>query len=148
MKAPIGSPSQRTMPDARRSRHREILLASAVALALAAFLILAVVSLNKEVSGRGVKGRITRMEFIPQPEKQISIGSKGLHMRQTDGIYRLHVTDPATGRDFIVDVDRITYQQQRVGRTFYFVPPPATSPAFTPMQSSPTATPKSAHVPP
>lgn len=124
MKKDADAAFQRAMLEARRSRRRDLWVGVATALILAVFFVVAFISLKKEVMGRGVHGRITSMEIIPQAETQISIGSSGLHMRKTDAIYRLYVTDPVRNREFIVDVDHYTYQRQRVGGSYYFVPEP------------------------
>lgn len=119
----VGSAYDRALAEARRSRRRDVLIGLASAILLIGFLLLAITTLHKEVGGKGIKGRITRMEFIPRPETQISIGSQGLHKREIAGTYRLYVTDDASGHAYVVEVDPLVYRRQRVGGTFYFVPP-------------------------
>lgn len=128
-----GDAKSRADARSRRSRLRESLTIVAVAALLVGFLALAIVSLEREVGGRGLTGTITKKEFIPLRERQITIGPSGVHQREIDGVYRLHVHVASSDRDYVVDVDPRVFRDHQVGEAYYFVkPPPESTPSPTP----------------
>lgn len=110
----------------RRGRwpRRDLVVAVLVALALGGFLVFGILSLRRELDAGWARGRIVEKEFIPRPERQITIGRGGLGARELEGVHRLHVIGAEDGRRYHVDVDKSVFDASAVGDSFRFVPPP------------------------
>lgn len=96
-----------------------------VAGTLGFLLVLAVFWLltRQAASGGGIEGVITARQFEQAPETQITVGSGGVHRRETSGVYRFHVRATDNGRVYTVTVDPKTYNAYKEGDRYYFARP-------------------------
>ncbi len=116
--------SRRVVPDMRL---RDTLIAVGAGLAVLAFVIYAILALNRQAGASGgVEGIIVAKEFVSQPETQVTVGRGGVKSREIAGAYVLRVRVPTEhDKVYRVYVDRAVYDSQREGRRYYFIRPPA-----------------------
>jgi hypothetical protein len=115
------------------SAKSELIVSIALAAVLMGFLVFAFLSMGKKSAKGGNHGIITEMKFTPLAERQVTIGSGGIHARDVAGEYRLtvRVGDGPDAKEYHVFVDPRVYRQHKVGDKYFFVTPPesAASPA-------------------
>jgi hypothetical protein len=112
------APARFKLPDTTR---RDALFAALLALVILGLVAYAVMHVSDGVVGNSLTGRITAKRFTPQPEEQVTIGTRGVHAEKIDGEYCFEVE--ANGRPYTVWVDASTYAAKRVGDSFVFPPP-------------------------
>ncbi len=105
-------------------RVKETLITIVVVIVVVAGLVYAVSSMHKSTGRHGLRGTIIKKEFIPLQETQISIGSQGVHRRESEGEHKLLVRVEETGREYVIWVDPLVFRQHKVGDTYFFTRPP------------------------
>ena len=106
-------------------RKRLLLTGIAIAVAVLFVIALATLSLDRSMKSTGAfTGKIIAKEFTPEPAREITVGSGGLHGADVAGEYLLKVETPDKSRVFNVWVDRTVYEALKVGEDYYVVPTP------------------------
>jgi hypothetical protein len=105
---------------------RDALIAAVCGLLVLGFIIYGIGSMmsqNKQARSTTLTGVITEKQFTPAPEQQISVGGKGLRIKQIDGEYVLKVRAGTEERVFDVPVQKNVYELKSVGDTLTFLKP-------------------------
>ena len=106
-------------------RGRILLIGIVIAVAVLAAITLATLSLDRTMkSGGAFTGKIIAKEFTPEPAQEISVGAGGLQSTRIEGEYLLKVETPDRSRVFNVWVDRMVYEEVKVGDDHYVIPTP------------------------
>ncbi len=111
---------------------RVIVAAVLIGLFLISFIVFAVWQSGAEIKAARMSGTIVSKEFVPAPERQVTIARDGgaVTARKTAGEYIIQVEVPGpdgTKKPYNVWIDESLYQQLNVGDSFdvgpYLVPP-------------------------
>jgi hypothetical protein len=117
----MGEPKVYRDPD----RGRILFIGIAIAVAVLAAIALATLSLDRTMkSGGAFTGKIIAKEFTPAPAQEITVGTGGLQSTRIEGEYLLKVETPDGDRVFNVWVDRLVYEEYKVGDAYYVIPSP------------------------
>ncbi len=124
-------------PTSRRviapSGNRVRLLAVLGGVLVLAFILLAVQRSGREIARQGLLSTIVEKVEQPTSELQISVGSKGLQREDVTERLTFRVQVPTeNNREYIVPVTRTTFDQHKVGDTYYIVVPPGSRKPFLP----------------
>ena len=106
-------------------RGRILWIGIVIAVVVLAAIVLATVSLNRTMQSAGsFTGKVIAKEFTPAPAQEITVGTGGLQSTRIEGEYLLKVETPDGDRVFNVWVDRLVYEEYKVGDAYYVVPTP------------------------
>ena len=105
-----------------RNPARVIVAAVLIGLFLVGFIILAIWQSGSAIEKARMTGRIIAKEFVPRPERQITLGRKsGLRAGESEGDYILTVEVDAGGgtiKPYNVWVDKRRYDAAKIGDSF------------------------------
>lgn len=116
-------PAPKVYPDPQRGRI--LWTGIVIAVVVLAAIVLATVSLNRTMQRAGsFTGKIMVKEFTPAPAQEITVGTGGLQSTRIEGEYLFKVETPDGKRVFNVWVDRLVYEEYKVGDAYYVIPTP------------------------
>lgn len=87
------------------------------------FLLYGIVSMAEVGRKNTLTGKVVAKQFIPEPEEQISVGSKGLSSKRIEGEYLLEVRVEAEKRTYQVPVEKEMYEARNIGDAQTFLRP-------------------------
>jgi len=123
MNAPI-----RRAPVVIKTSRKEIVIAIGAVVVIVCLLMWGFVALNKSVPKINLEGIVTAKHFTPhEPTTEITIGQGGVSQRQNDGDYTFDIHVPSENHDYILYVDKLDWDQKKVGDTIIFLRPPKTN---------------------
>lgn len=105
---------------------RDTAIAVAVGLAILALVGTGIFTLSKvpgTPSTNQLTGIIVTKHASGEQEKEITIGKKGLHSRETDSGYSFEVRTDPDGRVYDVPVPKVQYEMYQVGSKYSFIRP-------------------------
>jgi hypothetical protein len=99
---------------------RTIITALAIGILLLGFILFAVFSSGSGILDAKKSGVLVGKEFVPQPERQITLGEEGsISARDKEGEYLLTVEVPNVGgKKYTVWVNKKLYESLQVGDKF------------------------------
>ena len=100
---------------------KEIIIAVLVALAVLGAVIYGMGKMGNRITANKLTGVIEGKEFDPAPERQITIGKKGISTEEIKGDFYLKVR--ARGDLYWVGVDEATYNARKEGDSYTFPAP-------------------------
>jgi hypothetical protein len=105
---------------------RDTIFAVVCGILVLGFVIYGVMSMGAKqqpASANTLSGKVVAKKFIPGPEEEISVGSKGVRSKKTAGEYLLEIRVESAQRTYDVPVDARTYEAAKVGDTQTFLRP-------------------------
>lgn len=94
---------------------RELWLAIAAGAVILAAIIYGVSNLGTGAISSSIDGVIVEKKFIPQEERQITIGSGGLRATNRKGVWLIKVRGQSDGEIYNVWIDEQTYNALKTG---------------------------------
>ena len=110
----------------RANTRREMLFAVACGALILGFVgygVMTMSSKQQAASVNTVSGKVVAKKFIPEPEEQVSFGSKGVKAKKVAGEYILEIRVEREERTFEVPVEQATYEAARIGDQQTFLRP-------------------------
>lgn len=95
-----------------------------VSVVVLAAIFIAVLSMNPLKGSGAFTGKVIAKEFTPAPAQEITIGKIGLQSERVEGEYLLKVQTPDGSRVFNVWVDKVEYDNFKVGDDYFVLPTP------------------------
>ncbi len=105
---------------------RDALIAAVAGFLVLGFILYGIssfMSQSNQARSNTVTGIVIEKQFTAAPEQQISVGGKGLKIREIDGEYLLKVKAGPEERIYEVPVEKSTYQLKNVGDSLTFLKP-------------------------
>lgn len=103
---------------------RDLIIGLIAGAIMVGFILFAIGSMHDRTGTHGVRGIIKEKEFIERPEQRITVGRDGIHIREREGDYLLHVWVESEEKMYYVQVNRFIYESKEVGQPYYFSRPP------------------------
>ncbi|HEY5895267.1 MAG TPA: hypothetical protein VIT91_18755 [Chthoniobacterales bacterium] len=99
----------------RSTQRRDLWIAIATGALVLAAIIYGVLNLGTGAISSSINGIIVEKKFIPQEERQITIGSGGLQATDKSGVWLIKVRALSDGEIYNVWIDKETYDSLKIG---------------------------------